>query len=181
MAISNIVITISGEEVSLDESLGFADFSEAFGGTTAVDEVYTYPEGAESWGGFANMNTDLYPMDFPYGGEVVFTAAVGAGESADVRFRFENLPYSDADPSRVEPSYNTEAVSVGTDVATEYRIEIPEQGENTFESLIMYLDTREVAVTITGIEIVKKVHRQRRMCRCLEQPISLKRLAERPR
>ncbi len=47
-----------------------------------------------------------------------FTASVPAGESADVRFRFENLPYSDADPSRVEPSYNTEAVTVSTDVAT---------------------------------------------------------------
>ena len=40
-----------------------------------------------------------------------------------------DLPYSDADPSRVEPSHNTEAVSVATEVATEYRIEIPEQGE----------------------------------------------------
>jgi len=158
VAISNVVITISGEEVSLDESLGFADFSEAFGGTTAVDDVYTYPDGAESWGGFANMNTDLYPMDFPYGGEVVFTAAVPAGESADVRFRFENLPYSDADPSRVEPSYNTAAVTVSSveGEGNEYTIEIPEQGENTFESLIMYLDTREVAVIISEIEIIKK-------------------------
>lgn len=156
VTISNIVITISGEEVSLDESLGFADFSDAFGGTTEVDEVYTFPEGAEGWGGFANENADLYPMDFPHGGEVVFTALVDAGQSADVRFRFENLPYLDADPGRVEPSYNTAAVSVGTDVATEYRIEIPEQGENTFESLIMYLDTRDVAITITGIEIIKK-------------------------
>ena len=76
-----------------------ADFSEAFGGATIDGTTYTFPTGAEGWAGFANMNTDLYPISMPNGGTVTFTAAVPAGGSAEVYFRFEKNPYPDTDQS----------------------------------------------------------------------------------
>ncbi len=51
-------------------------------------------------------------MDYPRGGVITFNASVATGESADVRFRFENLPYSDADPAEWSSCYNTEAVTL---------------------------------------------------------------------
>ncbi|MGB1383575.1 MAG: hypothetical protein ACPG8S_06670, partial [Porticoccaceae bacterium] len=41
-----------------------ASFSEAFGGTTISEDgtTFTFPAAADGWGGFANMNTDLYPL-----------------------------------------------------------------------------------------------------------------------
>ena len=88
-----------------------ADFSEAFGGASVGgDGSFTFPSGAESWAGFANVNTAIYPFVFEHGGRIQFTASVPAGGSADVRFRFERLPYPD-----VDPSYNTEAVTVSGD------------------------------------------------------------------
>ena len=62
------------------------DFSEAFGGTTIGEGgVFTFPSGAESWGGFANMNTALYPLSFSEAGSITFNGSVADGGSADVR------------------------------------------------------------------------------------------------
>ena len=124
-----------------------ADFSEAFGGALVGDDgTFTFPTGSESWAGWANSNTAIYPFVFEYGGRIQFTASVPGGGSADVRFRFERLPHPE-----VDPSYNTEAVTVSGDVATRYTIDVPSQGSNTFRSLILYLNTRDVAVAITDI------------------------------
>ena len=124
-----------------------ADFSEAFGGAVVGDDgSFSFPSGAESWAGFANENTAIYPFVFEYGGRIQFTASVPSGGSADVRFRFERLPHPD-----VDPAYNTEAVTVSGDVPTRYTIDVPAQGSNTFRSLILYLNDRDVAVVITDI------------------------------
>ena len=139
------------EEPSNDTVLDPASFTEAFGGTTVVDEVFTFPTGAESWGGFANMNADLYPLSFPYGATISFMGSVPEGGAADVRFRFEFNPYPD-----VDPSYNTESVNVSGTEAMEYTIEVPSQGENTFSSFLLYLDTQDVGVNITDVVITVK-------------------------
>ena len=124
-----------------------ATFSEAFGGAVIdADSVFSFPSGAESWAGFANMNTAIYPFVFEHGGRIQFTALVPSGGSANVRFRFERLPYPD-----VDPAYNTEAVTVVGDAPQTYTIDIPSQGSNTFRSLILYLDNRDVGVSITDI------------------------------
>ena len=80
-------------------------FSGAFGGAFLDgDNTYVNPTGSEPWAGFANEDTDLYPLSFTDGGEITFTGAT-SGSDVDVYFRFEYNPYPDT-----EPSFNTEAV-----------------------------------------------------------------------
>ena len=125
-----------------------ADFSEAFGGATIDGTTYTFPTGAETWAGFANMNTDLYPISMPNGGTVTFTAAVPAGGSAEVYFRFEKNPYPDT-----EPSVNSANVTItGAEEAT-YTVDIDAQGENTFSSFLLYVVTQDVGVTIKNVKV----------------------------
>jgi hypothetical protein len=164
---TNRTLTVDGAAVTLDQTSwsgcpdgtvvepesgytvedGF-QFVEAFGDTTIDGSVFTFPTGAQSWGGFANMNTSLYPITIAEDSVITFTGSVPAGGSADVRFRFEFNPYPD-----VDPSFNTAAVTVsGADAAT-YSVNVPSQGANTFSSLIMYLDTRDVDVSVTDIAI----------------------------
>ena len=146
--ITDVVITVKGEPVVEGTELDPAEFTEAFGGTTQADGVFTFPSGAEAWGGFANMNTDLYPLSFPNGAKISFTGAVASGGAAEVRFRFEFNPYPD-----VDPAYDTDAVTVaGADPMT-YEIEVPEQGDNTFSSFLMYLNTQDVAVSVSNVVI----------------------------
>jgi hypothetical protein len=136
-----------------DTSVGYtpADgfvIAEAFGDTVIDGSVFTYPAGAQSWGGFANMNTSLYPITVSEDSVITFTGSVPAGGDADVRFRFEFNPHPD-----VDPSFNTEAVTVtGADAAT-YSVCVPAQGDKTFSSFLMYLDTRDVGVSVTDIAI----------------------------
>ena len=101
-----------------------ADFSGAFGSATVTDEgVYTWPSGAEAWGGFANNNSDLYPFSFPHGGRITFDASIPEGGSpAGVRFVFENAPYPD-----VDPWFSTDTVTVVGSEDKPYSVQIPAQ------------------------------------------------------
>ena len=94
------------------------------------------------------MNTDLYPLSFPNGAKVTFTGAVGDGSAADVRFVFEFNPYPD-----VDPQYQTSAVTVAGADPQEYEIDVPTQGENTFSSFLMYLNTQDVGVSVSNVVI----------------------------
>ena len=94
------------------------------------------------------MNTELYPIDFPEGGRISFMGSVVDGGTADVRFRFEKNPHPDT-----EPSFNTEVVTVSGSDPMLYEIMIEPQGENTYSSFIMYIDTRDVTVTITDVVV----------------------------
>jgi endoglucanase Acf2 len=123
--------------------------TESFGGTTIdADTQFTFPAGAEGWAGFANMNTSMYPISLSQASLITFTAAIPAGGSADVRFRFEKNPHPD-----VDPAFDTAAVTIVGDQAASYSISVPSQGSNVFRSFIMYLDTRDVAVEISDIVI----------------------------
>ena len=123
-------------------------FIEAFSGAEIDGSVFTFPSSADSWAGFANMNTTLYPITLAEDNVITFTGSVPAGGDAVVRFRFEANPYP-----HTEPSFNTETVTVsGAEEAT-YSINVPSQGANTFNSFIMYLDTRDVDVSVTNIAI----------------------------
>ncbi|MDA8946158.1 glycoside hydrolase family 16 protein [Luminiphilus sp.] len=136
------------EEPSNDTVLAPAAFTEAFGGTTQVGDEFTWPSTAEAWGGFANQNLELYPLSFPYGASVTFSASVPNGADADVRFVFEFNPYPD-----VNPSFNTEAVTVSGSEPMEYTINVPSQGENTFSSFLMYLNTQDVVVSVSNVVV----------------------------
>ena len=89
-----------------------ADFTEAFGGAISYGlGDFNVPTTAESWAGFANINTALYPISFPEGGRISFLGSVADGGTADVRFRLERLPYDPNDSGATEPSIDTGAVS----------------------------------------------------------------------
>ena len=136
---------VTVEEYAEEE---FADFGGTFGGTTVEDDVYVFPADAAEWGGFANDNTTLYPISFPMGGRVTFTAGIPeGGADTSVRFRFERLPFPDT-----EPSYNTGAVTISGAEAT-YTIEIPAQGENTFQSFLLYIVERDSPVIVKNVRV----------------------------
>ena len=130
-------------------------FSGAFGGALlSIDsasglDYYLWPTGAEPWAGFANENVALYPISFEHGGRITFKSSVSSGGSADVRFRFERLPYPDT-----EPSFDTEVVTVSGAEEMPYTIEIPSQGANTFESFLFYVMTRDEYVSLSDVEII---------------------------
>ena len=127
---------------------GFAEITEAFGGTTISNNgtLFTFPYGAETWGGFANTNAGIYPIAFQEGGSIRFDGYVPSGGSVDVRFRLEYNPYPDIDPAHL-----TEIVTVTGDIQTEYQINIPPLSGITFSSLILYLETKDVPVNISSV------------------------------
>ena len=129
------------------------NYSGTFDGTVKDGDVYTFPADAAGYAGFANTNTEIYPLAFPNGGKITFTAS-SAGADAGIYFRFERLPYNASDSNATEPSFNTETITISGSTATEYTVTVAAQdAANTYSSALMYLTTRDVAVTITNIEI----------------------------
>lgn len=125
-------------------------FAEAFGNTVIeAGPTYSFPTGAQSWGGFANLGDAIYPLTIGADMQISFTASVPSGGDADVRFRFEKNPHPD-----VDPSYDTAAVTVSGSASATYTIDLVAQGANEFRSFIMYLDTRDVEVAISNVELV---------------------------
>ena len=126
---------------------------ENFGGTSFDSETgeFVFPSTADSWGGFANSNGELYPIVLPRGGVITFNAALpedSTVDGVDVRFKFEKDPHPDT-----EPSYSTAPVRViGTDVA-EYEIAVPALDGLAFNNFLMFLDTQDAPVIITDIVI----------------------------
>ena len=125
-----------------------AVMTEAFGGAIYEGETFTFPSNAQDWAGVANMNTELYPFNFVDGGYLSFTGSVPSGDAVDVRFRFEYMPYPD-----VDPAYDTQSVNVSGAIADTYNIVIPSQGAKSFSSLIMYVEGRDIPVTISNIVV----------------------------
>ncbi|MDC6459305.1 hypothetical protein PQY66_03075, partial [Luminiphilus sp.] len=64
------------------------------------------------------------------------------------RFRFEFNAFPD-----YEPSYNTSSVTVSGADDKVYSIEVPSQGANTFSQFLMYLDTKDIGVSLTNVSI----------------------------
>ena len=126
-------------------------FSGVFDGTTydADTNTFQYPTGAADWAGFSNETNGVYPLTFTEDGKVTFNASVPSGGDVVVRFRVEANVYPNT-----EPSFNTETVTVsGSDVKA-YEVAIPAQGTQTFNSFLMYLNTRDVDVVITDTKVV---------------------------
>jgi len=121
-----------------------------FGGATLEGATYAWPTGSEAWAGFSNDNASLYPMSFPNGGTITFDAALPAGGTdTNVRFRFERLPFPD-----VEPSFNTDAVTVTGQGLTQYSITFGAQdAANTYSSFLMYLNEQDQGVIVKNIVV----------------------------
>jgi len=143
--------TVNSCGCSSDQGGCYADFSGVFNGTTydSKTNVFNFPTSAESYAGFANANTDLYPYIFPNGGSITFQAAVQtAGEEVNVNFTFQKANYPD-----IEPQFSVNVLVAGTvDDEETYTVEIPAQdATNTYSSLIMYLVEREIPVEIHDV------------------------------
>ena len=125
-------------------------FKGTFDGSTYDETTNTFewPSAAADWAGFSNDTTTVYPLTFSEAGKVNFNASVPSGGDVVVRFRIEANPYPNT-----EPSYNTDTTVVsGSDVKS-YSIDIPAQGDQTFNSFLMYLNTRDVPVVITDTKV----------------------------
>jgi hypothetical protein len=125
-------------------------FKGTFDGSTYDETTNTFewPSTAADWAGFSNDTTTVYPLTFSEAGKVNFNASVPSGGDVVVRFRIEANPYPNT-----EPSYNTDTTVVsGSDVKS-YSIDIPAQGDKTFNSFLMYLNTRDVPVVITDTKV----------------------------
>ena len=130
-----------------------AAFTEAFGNASVTDNTFIFPTGAEAWAGFANLNDSIYPMQFPNGGSISFTAFVPEGSpDVDVRFVFEFNPYPD-----VNPTFGSDVVTVSGSEARTYTIELPAQdAENTYSSFLLYLNTQDAPVNINNVVVTQK-------------------------
>ena len=121
-------------------------FSGAFGGGASVDgNTYTQASGGDSWAGFANEDTSIYPFSFPNGGTITFTGDSAA--AVDLYFKFENAPYPDVDP-------NFATASVTVNGSGSYSVDIPAQdAANTYSSFLLYVTTLDQAVTLTDVTV----------------------------
>ena len=142
----------SGEEAS---GPMFGEFTEAFGGASIDGTTYTYPLGAEVWGGFANTNADIYPLNFTHGGRLTFTASIPQG-SADtsIRFVFENAPFPD-----VDPNFATANVDIMGNQAKTYTVNLPPQdADNTYSSFLLYINEAGNSVNIQDVKVEANNH-----------------------
>ena len=133
--------------LAMAQTVYYPTFDGIFGGATYT-QTFTFPTGAETWAGFANNNTSIYPLSFPNGGEVKFKATVAA--DAEVYFRFEKNPHPDVDPAIV--TTNVSLLASNPD-GTEYSVAIPAHSTQTYSSAIVYVVTRDEDVKLSEISI----------------------------
>ena len=126
-----------------------AFFTDPFGGTKLTNvsyepftATYEWPTSAQDWAGLANANGGIYPLRFPNGGNITFTAAT-SGTDIDIYFRLEYNPFPD-----VDPAYDTGSITISGTDPKEYSVEIEPQGTNTFSSMIFYLQTRDQELSV---------------------------------
>ena len=129
-------------------STDFPVYDGVFAGSV-YSQTFNFPAGAEAYAGFANNNTEIYPLAFTSGGKVTFKATVTA--DAEVYFRFEANVYPN-----VDPSYNTVNVALlaSNGANAEYEVAIPATTD-TYNSAIFYVVTRDVDVSMSEIKIVQ--------------------------
>ena len=128
-------------------TVDFPVYDGTFDGT-AYAQTFNFPTGAQPWAGFANNNAAIYPLSFTNGGKVSFKATVAT--NAEIKFVFEKDLYPN-----VTPSVSTANVALlATNPAnTSYEVAIPANATNTYKSALMYVITRDVAVSLSEIKI----------------------------
>jgi hypothetical protein len=136
--------TIESREISMTISFGGSLIDLNDNGHL----IYHFPYEAETWAGFANEIEEIYPLSFNEAGNISFIGSVPSNESVSVRFRFEKNPYPD-----VDPSYDTSSITITGSEELSYTIPVPSQGENQFRSIIMYVETQGIPVSLKDIVI----------------------------
>jgi hypothetical protein len=126
-------------------------YDGVFAGTT-YSQTFNFPTGAgiENYAGFANNNVSIYPLSYPNGGKVSFKATVAT--NAEIKFVFEADLYPNVTPSVSTVNVNLLASNPAN---TLYEVAIPASATNTYKSALMYVVTRNVAVSLSEIKLIK--------------------------
>jgi hypothetical protein len=142
-------ISFSGNRPQMsNEGVVWASFGDgAFIGDGAemVGNTFMFPSTAQEWAGFANDNPDIYPLSFPDGGTISFTAS--SEQPVNVKFKFEFRPWPD-----VNPDFETALIEVNGACAS-YSVDFPSQGDNTYSSFLMFVVERDIPVTVENVVI----------------------------
>ena len=148
VVMSEIIITTFGLAPE-PNTTSFPVYDGIFGGAN-YEQNFSVATGSESWAGFANNNTSIYPLSFPNAGSISFKATVAA--DTNVYFRFEANPHPD-----VEPSFNTANVTIlatGGPTDNVYTVNIP-ASTNTYNSALVYVVERDQTVVMSEIKIIQ--------------------------
>jgi hypothetical protein len=117
-----------------------------FGDAMLDESTFTFPSYAQSWAGFANDNTSLYPFSFAEEGVINFTAS--SDQPVKVKFVFEYNPYPD-----VNPTFESSTVTVNG-ACQAYQATIPAQAAvNTYSSLLMFVIENDIPVTVSNVVV----------------------------
>jgi hypothetical protein len=131
------------------EKTDFPVYKGVFAGSI-YSQSFTFPStGADDWAGFANNNTNLYPMTFNEGGKITFKATTATDTS--LRFLFEANPYPNNNPL-FDVSVPILASLPDNSI---YTVDIPAYatiGQN-FNSAILYVVDRGIEVTASDFKI----------------------------
>ena len=147
--LNTIIISLLNLGVSNAQSAHSYDLTwGAFDGATLIGDVYEFPSVAQPWAGFANTNLAIYPMDFTTSGvKITFTAS--ASSNAVIRFKVENATYPNVDPNK---DLGTVTVTGGAAAQT-YEVVNNVSDSHPYRSLLMYIETQDVAVTMSNFKI----------------------------
>jgi len=129
-------------------TISFFGVDDSF--TKVEDDVFTIYSGAEFWMGFYSQDFLYNPIVFYTDHQLTFIGST-PNIDVDVTFRFEYQQYPDW-----EPNFTTEPVTISGNTETAYFVNIPEQGEQTFASVLMFIDARDIGVTIKDIKVEPK-------------------------
>ena len=126
------------------------NFGNGFGGAVEESGIYTFPSSAESWGGFGNSNTSVYPVSIENSSTITFVGSVPSGGLAEIYFKFEYQTYPN-----VDPYFDSSRVSISGANHASYSVAIPSQGSNTYSSIILYVVTPNQPVSLSNIVLNK--------------------------
>ena len=122
----------------------------AYGGHTCAGDgvYYEWPSTAQSWGGCANDDANIYPLDFPNGGSLAITASAPNGGSCDVGFTAEATGGGGAAYTNA-----SSVVTVTGTTASAYTLTFPAETDGVFASLIMSVKTPDCGVNISAMTL----------------------------
>lgn len=158
--ITGVSAIVTPASAQSGDALGPFDMTLQFGDGVVSGDLGEFFTNDSSFGlgysGFASSTTDLYPLTFGDGGTISFTAAIPAGQAetdAIVKFKFEKEASETGDVSVTEPSCTSPEVTVSGSSDTVYSVDIPVQGDRTFSSFVMYVDTLDTDVKISNVMV----------------------------
>jgi acyl carrier protein len=161
VSISITDIVVSETEAGEGSEVGPIAFVYQFGGAVIsqdIPDAYNLPTGNPG-GGFSiekgegststpGANTDANPLYFGNGGYISFVGSVPDGGSVGVKFEVQ----ADSHPNHL-PNYETDLVTVSGSLPLNYSVSIPEQYDNGYKMVILWLQTPDKDVVLSEIMV----------------------------